>query len=156
LAADRKAFLSDVRMVAKKPRGTRVQIAPGDLAKPGDGRAVPVRLTDDPGAPIVRALDLDRTHPFRQKELLTELNNRLPDTRRKMTGYDVQCVRKVYGIDGKAEYSHKSLFGSRQYGQALIEWMVQKSKKDKSFFAKARRKAKDLSKTEAKASRRRK
>jgi hypothetical protein len=119
-------------------------------------QTVPVRLTDDPSAPVVRALDPDRTHPFRQKELLIELNKRLPDTRRQMTGYDAQCVRKVYGIDGKAEYAHKSVFGSRQYSQAFIDWIVGQSKKDKSFFGKARRKAKDLAKAETKAARRRK
>ena len=40
LAADRRSFLSDIRMVAKKPKGTRVQIVPGDIAKPGDDKAV--------------------------------------------------------------------------------------------------------------------
>jgi EC042_2821-lke REase len=101
-----------------------------------------VRLTDDPAAPVVRALDPDRTHPFRQTEVLTRVNKLLPVARREVTGYDVQCVRKVYDIDGKAEYSHKPLFASRQYSQAFIDWMAEAAKKDKAFFAKARRKAK--------------
>jgi EC042_2821-lke REase len=141
-------------MVAKKPKGAKVQIALGGPGKPGDGRVVPVRLTDDPGAPVVRALVPDRTHPFRQKELLTELNARLPEARREVTGHDIQCVRKVYGIDGKAEYSHKPLFGSRQYSQAFLYWMVERSMKDRAFFSKARKKAKDIVKTQAKVSQR--
>jgi hypothetical protein len=156
LAADRKALLSDVRMVTRKPRGTRVEIVPADLTKPRAGKAVPVRLTDDPKAPLVRALDPDRTHPFRQTELLIELNRKLPDGKREVTGPTVQCVRKVYSIDGKAEYSHKSVFGSRQYSQAFVDWMVEQSKNDKAFFTKARKKAKKLANTHAKAVRRRK
>jgi hypothetical protein len=77
-------------MVVKKPRGTRVQIVAADVAQADGGKSVRVRLTDDPVAPVVHALDPDHTHPFRQTEVLTELNKRLPGTKRKVTGYDVQ------------------------------------------------------------------
>ncbi|MFI5373834.1 MAG: RNA-binding domain-containing protein [Candidatus Rokuibacteriota bacterium] len=150
--ADRKAFFTDIRMVSNKPKGARVQIVTGsNLVEGGAGKVVSVRLSGDPRAPVVGVLDPDSTHPFRQTELLTELNKRLPERRREMTGYDAQSVRKVYGIDGKPEYTHKSKFGSRQYSQAFIDWMVKESTKNGSFFSKARAKAKAQAEAQARA-----
>lgn len=59
------------------PAGGEIRIIPGELAKAVDSKALPVRLVDDPTDPPVRALDPDKTHPFRQTELLTEVNKRL-------------------------------------------------------------------------------
>jgi hypothetical protein len=140
LTAERKALMSNVRKVVHMPAGGVVTIVPGALVKAGNPKAVPVRLVDDPDAPAVRALDPDRAYPFRQTELLTEINKRL-DGKRKVSGFDVQCVRRAHGIDDKPVYSYKPKFGTRQYSKALIEWMLEQHKKDSGFFEKARRAA---------------
>lgn len=144
-ATERKLLLSNFGKVARMPKGTQVQFVPSGLAKPGNRKAVPVRLVSDPAAPMVRGLDPDRTHPFRQTELLAELNKRL--VRKKMvSGHMVQCVRKVYGIDAKDVYSHQPKFGTRQYSRLFVDWMVEQSKKSKKFFTAACKKAKALAK----------
>lgn len=54
--------------------------------------------SDDARAPAYRKDDTDITHPYRQKEVVEELNNLLRDER-KITTYDVQCVRKVHKVN---------------------------------------------------------
>lgn len=140
LAAERKALMSNVRKVVQMPPGGEVRIIPGELAKAGDPKAVPVRLTDHPDAPTIRSLDPDQTHPFRQTELLAEVNKRLAGTR-KVNGFDVLCVRRAHGIDDKPVYCYKPKFGTRQYSEALIDWILDQHKRDNGFFEKARKAA---------------
>jgi hypothetical protein len=140
LAIERRAFLSNVRRVTHMPAGGEVRIIPGDLAKPGDPKAMPVRVVDDPRAPVVRALDADQTHPFRQTELLAEVKKRLPG-KGKVNSFDIQCVRQAHKIDKNPTYSHEPKFGTRQYSEAFCDWMVDEYTKDNGFFQTAREKA---------------
>jgi hypothetical protein len=137
VAADRKALMSNVRKVTTMPAGAEVRVIPGELTKKGDGKALPFRLVDDPGAPEVRALDFDNAYPYRQKEAAMEVNRRL-DGAAKIIPFHIQCVRRGYGIDDKATYSHATKFASRQYSEAFIDWMMAEYKKDPAFFEKAR------------------
>ena len=50
-------------------------------------------MTREP--PVVRALDADQTHPYRQTELLAEMNKRLAG-KVKVNGFDIQCVRQAH------------------------------------------------------------
>jgi hypothetical protein len=80
-SVERRALLSNVRKVTHMPAGGKVRIISGDFAGPADSKATPVRVVADPRAPVVRALDADQTHPFRQTELLvasTVRRNRSP------------------------------------------------------------------------------
>jgi hypothetical protein len=140
LAAERRNLLSNVRKVVHMPTGGEVRIIPGDLAKPGDTEAVPVRLVDDPRAPVVRALDADQTHPYRQTELLAEMNKRLAG-KVKVNGFDIQCVRQAHKIDKEPAYCHKPKFATRQYSETFCDWMVGEYTKDNGFFTAARGKA---------------
>jgi len=66
------------------------------------------------------------------------VNKRL-DQKRKVSAFDIQCVRKVYDIDSNPAYSGMLKFGSRQYSDAFIDWMIDYYKKDPAFFDKARK-----------------
>jgi hypothetical protein len=137
LIAERKTLMSNVRKLVAMPAGSEVQIVPGELAKKDDGKAVPFRLVDDPRAPVVRTLDVDKAYPYRQKEVVAEVNRRLGSTA-KIIPFHVQCVRRLHDIDNKAAYSHEPKFASRQYSEAFIDWMMTEYKKDSAFFDKAR------------------
>jgi hypothetical protein len=140
LVSERKALMSNVRKVVAMPAGAEVRVVPGDLAKQGDDKAVPFRLVDDPTAPVARTLDFDRAYPYRQKEVAIEVNKRLGG-QRKINPFDIQCVRKVHGTDDKSMYSQAMKFGSRQYSQAFVDWIMAEHQKDNAFFDKARRAA---------------
>jgi len=140
LTIERKALMSNVRKVTAMPAGAEIAIVPGELAKTGDDKAMPFRLVDDPSAPTVRALDLDKTYPFRQTEVVAEVNKRL-DGGRKVSRFDIQCVRSTHGTDDKPMYAHKPKFATRQYSDAFIDWMVAQYRKDNTFFDKARQAA---------------
>jgi len=142
LTEERKVLLSNVRKVVHMPAGTEVRIIPGDLAQPGDPKAVPVRVVDDARAPAVRALNPDVTHPFRQTEMLKEMNKRLAG-RGKVNPFDIQCVRKAHKIDKNPTYCHEPKFGTRQFSEAFCGWMINEHTKDNQFFEKARKKARE-------------
>lgn len=135
LAAERKGMAANLRKVVEMPEGSEVQVIPTALARTGDPRAVAVRLVDDPGVPTVRALDPDQTHPFRQTELLKEVNKRLEDF--KATGPQIQALRRAYKVDENPTYSRQPRFATRQYSEAFVDWIVDQYKRDPAFFIKA-------------------
>jgi hypothetical protein len=99
------------------------------------GSAMPVRIVDDPRAPRYGVVDYDKTHPFRQKEIL----NTLRAEGLHVNQFDLLAVRKTYDIDAKPEFSHKALFGTRQYSAKFVEWLLDRARADPEFFANARR-----------------
>ena len=101
------------------------------------GSAMPVRIVEDPRAPRYGVIDYDKTHPFRQKELLAAFNARQSGA--KINAFDLLSVRKVHDIDAKPEFSHKTLFGTRQYSARFLEWLLDRASGDPEFFLSARR-----------------
>lgn len=83
-----------------------------------------------------------RTHPYRQTELIQQLNNRLDGVCR-VNSYDVQCVIKVHNAKRRPEFHYKSgIVGSpSQYSASFVDWVVAQHSRDGEFFAKARQKA---------------
>jgi hypothetical protein len=96
---------------------------------------MPIRITDDPRAPGYQLIDPDKTHPWRQKELLEELNKMLPT---KINTYDLLAVRRLHHVDDDANFVHKARFGSTQYSPAFAEWLLKQHAADPRFFEKCR------------------
>ena len=82
-----------------------------------------------------RAHDFDLTHPYRQTEVVRTVNERVG--RKLVSGYDLQCVRKVYDAAHRPEFFHRPKFGSPQYSEAFVSWLVSEWEKDE-FFEKAK------------------
>ena len=140
VARQREEWLGNVRKVIEAPTGSQLTItAPGAAAPVG--RAVPVRLVNDADAQEVPHWDPDKTHPHRQKEVVTETNRRLAG-RYQVTSHNVQCIRKVHGVDDNPHFSHKTRFSSRQYSDAFVDWIVAEFDGNPNFFADTRGKAK--------------
>lgn len=85
--------------------------------------------------------EIDRLYPYRQTELIEEVNQRLGD-RQRINFYDLQCVRKVYNIADKAEFYYKPKYSSPQYSNKYVEWIIKQVTKNPGFFVRTRRKAK--------------
>jgi hypothetical protein len=103
------------------------------------GITTEIRLTDDPRAPVYGKLAPDRTHPFRQKELIDEVNRRLPKGVDVNT-YDVLSVRRVNGITETThpQFAYEPKSGSPQYSPGFVDWILENFRRDRAFFEKAK------------------
>lgn len=137
LAEVRKQWIGGVRKVIESPSGSRVAILPPEIHPSDDPNAVPIRIVDDASAQAFRLLDIDKTHPYRQKEVIDEVKKRLPKNAR-FNSFDVQVLRKVHPVLETPAYSHQPRFGSRQFSKRAVEWVTSHYEKDPDFFLKAR------------------
>jgi hypothetical protein len=131
----RREWLSGVKKVSMAPTGSTVSVLPRGVVQSSDPTATPIRITDDPGAPGYQLIDPDKIHPWRQKELLEELNKSLPT---KINTYDLLAIRRLHHIDDDANFVHKARFGSTQYSPAFAEWLLKQHATDPTFFQKCR------------------
>ena len=136
----RRQWLRSIREVLVAPRGARVAVVHTDET---DEHGVPtlIRLSSDPNAPLYGKLDPDRTHPYRQTEAIAEANRRLPEGV-EINPYDVLSVRRVHEIneETRPEFTHVPKFGSPQYSEAFVEWLVEQYQRDREFFTRAKAK----------------
>lgn len=134
----RKSWLGNIRKVVEAPKGYRVNVLPPEIIESKLPDATAIRIVDDLTAPAYRKIDPDQTHPHRQKEIVELVNQRLSG-RKKVTAYNVYCVRKVYNIDHtKPNFYYKSKFASPQYSDGFVDWLVDQYEKDNLFFEKTR------------------
>jgi hypothetical protein len=127
----KRKLLGDIRRVITAPEGSEVVAI--ERAEDEQGRSI--RITTDEHAPLYRAVDFDVTHPYRQKELIAEVNARLPEER-AINAYEFQAVRRTYDID--PDFVHRPRFGTNQYSQAFVDWLVERIEHDEEFIARAR------------------
>jgi len=136
LEITRKGWLGNIRKVIKAPTDARVAIyrpsASGDAAD----EPARIQLTSDPSAPVYGRLSIDDTHPYRQKELIEEVNRRLAG-KATINSRDILCIRVVENIDetNAKQFCEKGKYvGAPQYSQAFVEWLVERHRQDKDFF----------------------
>ncbi len=88
--------------------------------------------------------DPSKTHPYRQKDLIIEVNKALGDIAQINTR-DILCVVRVYNIKKRPEFYYQgALQGSQvQYSPAFAEWLKEQYDKRSSFFVDARKKFKE-------------
>jgi hypothetical protein len=96
----------------------------------------PVRIVTDPEAPALQPQDVDRLYPWRQKDLLRELNGRLG--RRFLNSYDIQAVRRQHRLDEHPDFVFNLPGAGRRYSPAAAEWMLEQHARDPQFFHQAR------------------
>jgi len=137
----REKWLSDIRRVITAPPGTELAMFERTASGEG-GEPIEIRLTEDPMAPAFGKLNPDQTHPYLTKDLIRTVQSRLsPD--RIFNSHDAACVRVIYEIepDRKPEFIHIPRFGSPQYSDAYVDWLVSQPQK---FFDDARSRYYDL------------
>jgi hypothetical protein len=100
------------------------------------GNLQPVRIVTDPEAPALQPQDVDRLYPWRQKDLLGELNGRLG--RRFLNSYDIQAVRRQHRLDEHPDFVFNLPGAGRRYSPAAAEWMLEQHARDPEFFHRAR------------------
>jgi hypothetical protein len=137
LDATRSQWLANIRQVMHAPDGAEVAVIE-TAERDDEGRPTLIRLTTDPHAPLYGQVDPDRSHPYRQKEVIREANDRLAGVR--VNAFDVLSVRRVHAIseETRPEFVHVPKFGSPQYSDAFVDWLVSEHEHDAEFFSKAK------------------
>jgi len=138
LSEIRKEWLAGVRKVVKAPPGSEVQVLPPEVRVSDKPGSTPIRIVDDPAAPAYRRIDPNATHIYRQMDVIAQVRKRLPQDQR-FNSHDVLAIRRVHGIESNPLFFYKPKFGSPQYSQDFVKWILGQHRKDKSFFAKTRR-----------------
>lgn len=138
----RKSWVSGVRKVVKTPPDHQiVALAPGnEVVETKSSKAMAIRLTDDPSAPAYRKMNTDDTYPYRQKELILDVNKKLKG-KAQINSYDILIIKRIYPITNKQEFMYKSKFGSTQYSDTFVSWIVNKFDEDPEFFVNTRAEA---------------
>jgi hypothetical protein len=136
LHALRRSWLGAVRRVVEAPGGTSAAVLPREIRDSDEPGAMPIRVVHDPRAPAFRVVDYDKTHPFRQKEVLSALRERLKNP--AINAFDLQAVRHVHHTDDNPDFAHKPAFATRQYSVKFIDWLVEQAQRDPDFFRSAR------------------
>jgi hypothetical protein len=154
LELTRKSWLDGIAKVVESPTGSRFAVLPPESAPSGPSGALAMRLTDDPDAPAYYAVPIDNTHPFRQKEVLRELNTRLAG-RKTINTHDILCIRRVYSIQKDIAFCYTQNFASPRYSQQFVDWIISQFDADAAFFDKAKMKFDVLKAEEVKQSRQR-
>ena len=137
LDATRQQWLANIRQVMHAP--DRAEVAIIETAeRDEEGRPTLIRLTTDPHAPLYGQVDPDRSHPHRQKEVIAEVNKRLDG--RTVNAFDILSVRRIYAIgeETRPEFVHVPKFGSPQYSDAFVDWLVDQDARDPRFFENAK------------------
>jgi hypothetical protein len=140
LDAIRDSWLSGIQKVMEAPEDAEVMIVQA-TERDAEGHPTLVRVTDDPNAPVFGRVAADVTHPYRQTEVLKELNAHLKPTY-PINPYDLLSVRTAYRItpDSHPEFCYKPRFSSPQYSDPFIEWLIKEYKANDHFFMDAREK----------------
>jgi hypothetical protein len=137
LEATRTQWLANIRQVMHAPDGAEVAVIE-TAERDEEGRPTLIRLTTDPHAPLYGQVDPDQSHPYRQKEVIREVNARLGEG--AVNAFDVLSVRRVHAISEatRPEFVHVPKFGSPQYSDAFVEWLVGEQQRDPRFFEAAK------------------
>jgi hypothetical protein len=96
----------------------------------------PVRIVTDPDAPALQPQDVDHLYPWRQKDLLHELNSRLG--RRVLNSYDIQAVRRQHHLDERPDFIFNLPGAGRRYSPTVAEWMMDEYARNPEFFRQSR------------------
>jgi hypothetical protein len=96
----------------------------------------PVRIVTDPAAPALQPQDVDHLYPWRQKDLVRELNTRIG--RRMLNSYDIQAVRRHHRLDDRPDFVFNLPGAGRRYSPAVADWIMEQHANDAEFFHHAR------------------
>jgi hypothetical protein len=100
------------------------------------GAPEPVRIVTDPAAPALQPQDVDRLYPWRQKDLVAELNRRMGH--RMLNSYDIQAVRRHHRLDERPDFVFNLAGAGRRYSPAAADWILDEYRRDPEFFHAAR------------------
>lgn len=137
----RKEWLERVQMITEASPGSQIRILSSMEQESDDLGALSFRITNDPSAPTIYremiAVNPNRTHTLRRDDVVLKIREFIPNNM-TFTSYDVYVIRKVFNVDENSEFYFKPKFGSPQYSEKFIKWVLREYKEDREFFLKTR------------------
>jgi hypothetical protein len=131
-AVKASVFTAPIKSVAT-PKPPELKLVPKSDVPPN---LQPVRIVTDPDAPALQPQDVDHLYPWRQKDLLRELNRRLG--RRVLNSYDIQAIRRQNDLDQRPDFIFNLPGAGRRYSPAIADWIMEQHALDPEFFHRAR------------------
>jgi schlafen family protein len=144
----KRSWLDGIAKVVEAPAGSRFAILPPEAHAADPSGALPLRLTDDPNAPAYYAVPIDTTHPFRQKEVVVEVNKRLAGFK-AINSHDILCIRRVFQVQKEIKFCYTQNYATPRYSQAFVDWVAQRYEEDNAFFEKTKAQFDQLKQPEA-------
>jgi hypothetical protein len=134
----RKAWLGGIRKVVALDPEEKITVAAAAEAPP-DGTIIAASPTNDPSAFRFFPRNAEEVWPLRQKDLIAEVNSRLP-TSVKITTHDITCLKAKYDLFNEhPDFACKPhRMSAPQYSPKLVEWIIEQHRADENFFAAAR------------------
>jgi hypothetical protein len=132
-------LMKGMRIVSEAPRGSELTVVPADIVDLSGTGGIPLRITTNPDAPGAIAVDRHRICPYRQIEVIKKLKERLPPDLVPSTN-DFQSIVKFHNVASNPAFAWEPAFSSRQYSDALVDWVVEMISNDHGFAHEARRK----------------
>lgn len=135
----RKSWLGGIRKVVQAEATETVTVISAPRLPKG-GEVVRANLSSDPNAVRVVPGNAEEIWPYRQKDLIREVNKRLA-RRTQINTHDIFCIKKMFDILNKRpDFAYRAHHLSPpQYSDAFADWIASEFQKDSSFFEKARR-----------------
>jgi hypothetical protein len=131
--AIKHSWLSGIAKVVEAPAGSRVAILPPEDEAVFAKEVAEFQLTDDPAAPQILALRLDRAYPHRQKEVVNAVNEKLAG-KKKINPRHAQAINLVHKVKENVKFCHTQKHASPQYSERFVDWIVKKYQEDETFF----------------------
>ena len=135
----KKSWLDGIAKIVEAPAGSKIAVLPPEIKYSSSPQALPIRIVDDPAAPPYYAMKVDDTHPYRQKEVVKLVNERLSG-RKTITSHNIICIRRVFNIQTDIKFCYTMNYASPRYSDAFVEWIIEQDEKNDQFFEEAKMK----------------
>jgi Putative DNA-binding domain/EC042_2821-lke REase len=129
----KESWLGGIAKVVEAPVGSRFAVLPPAETPSVTAGALPMQLTNDPTAPAYYAVPIDKTHPYRQKEVVREVNRRLAGTK-TINAHDILCIRRAYSVQRDVSFCYTQNYATPRYSDKFVDWIGDQFLADASFF----------------------
>lgn len=133
----RKTWLDGIAKVVEAPTGSRFAVLPPEGVPTGPAGSLPMQLTNDPLAPAYYAVPLDQTHPYRQKEVIREVNAKLAG-KKVINSHDIVCIRRVYSVQKNINFCYTQNYATPRYSPQFVDWIIAQYQANQVFFEETR------------------
>jgi Schlafen, AlbA_2 len=135
----RKSWLGGIRKVVQAEANDTVTVisSPRTLSK--GTPVILAKAATDPSALTVVPGNAEEIWPYRQKDLINEVNKRLGQGVRINT-HDIFCIKRVFDVLNKRpDFAYRPHhLAAPQYSEAFAAWIVSEFQKDNEFFERVR------------------
>jgi hypothetical protein len=147
LARVRKTWLGGLRKVVEASSDEVFTVISSRSPQPKEGMIVEAKMSADPSAVNVFPSNAETVWPYRQKDVISAVNEKIGKGAR-INSHDIACINWKFEILKKhPKFAYKShRFASALYSLDFVNWIVDQFKKNEGFFQNLRTEYRENSK----------